>query len=91
MDVSAPPIPLAVPPKLAEPPKTDASKAEDNPKVAAQNKPGSKTPAPKAKVDSKVQQPPKDDNNVTAAIVATVFIVFGLAALATYAYFKQNV
>lgn len=43
----------------------------------------------KAKVGSKAIQP-KNNNSVTTAIVATVFIVFGLAALATYAYFKST-
>ena len=39
----------------------------------------------------KVKQPPKkgSDNNVTAAITATVIIVLGLAALAVYAYIRK--
>lgn len=88
MDVSAPAAPPAVhePALAVAPPDTEAK--SDEPKQVAESKPESKDKA-KAKVESKVIQPQKS-NGVTAAIVATVFIVFGLAALATYAYFKQN-
>lgn len=89
MDVSAPPTaPKSQQPVLATaPPET---KSEDKPQPSADDpKPESKE-KPKAKIESKVLQPKNTSNSVTAAIVATVFIVFGLAALATYAYFKQN-
>ena len=87
MDVSAP----VAPPTIQEPALAVAppeAKTEHESKPVDESKPETKDKA-KAKVESKVIQPQKS-NGVTAAIVATVFIVFGLAALATYAYLKQN-
>ncbi len=85
MDVSAPPQPskpaestlAQAPPEAEEKPKAeiDLKKAESNDKK-------------KATVQSKVQEP-KNSNGVGMAITATVIIVFGLAALATFAYLQQ--
>jgi len=47
------------------------------------------TPKPQPQLKTKAP-PKKSDNGVTAAIAATVIIVFGLAILAVYAYMKTK-
>jgi hypothetical protein len=48
-------------------------------------------PKPAAKTHADKPKPPKQtDNNVVAAIAATVIIVLGLAALAVLAYVKTK-
>lgn len=79
MDVSAPPNP----PKPAHP-----ALAVAPPEPKAEKTAEKKSEKPKATVEGKVKKA-NDGNSVTAAIVATVLIVFGLAMIATYAYLKQ--
>lgn len=78
MDVT-PPAPMATPPPEDEPDLT-----QNNEPVAP---PPNKPKPPKAKASPKPHNP---NSSVTAAIVATVIIVLGLAALATYAYLKTR-
>ncbi len=75
MDVVAPPAASADSTPV-EPPQEEVS-PEETPKEADTKKPAPTKPA-KA-----------PGNGVTLAIVATVFIVFGLAALAVLAYLNQ--
>lgn len=80
MDVSAPPTsPKPAQPAMAQAP-AETKAAEPVKK---------KEEKPKATVEGKVKKT-NESNGVTAAIFATVIIVFGLAAIATYAYLKQN-
>ena len=68
---------------VAPPPDTpDTGETQPDAKPTAE-KPIDKKPP-------KVKEPGSGDPNVVAAIIATVLIVFGLAALAAFAYLKQT-
>jgi uncharacterized protein HemX len=72
-----PPVMDVVPPPVAtELPRT----GDPKPQPPAQPKAAPEPPKP----------PKQPGNGVTAAIVATVIIVLGLALLAVYAYLKQK-
>ena len=73
MDIVPPPAQEQV---ATAPPEQAADKAEA-------------TPATPDKQPEKPSLPKPKREGVTAAIFATVIIVLGLAALATYAYLKQ--
>ncbi len=81
MDVSAPPAqPKPAAPPLAQAPQETDTKTKSDPKSEDKKK---------ATVQSKAEEP-KASNGVGMAIFATVVIVLGLAALATYAYLQQK-
>lgn len=71
-----------------------ATKAEVAPQAMAieppQENPPKAPPKSEQKPLKKPSMPKKPASGVTMAIVATVFIVLGLASLAVYAYLKQN-
>lgn len=80
MDVAAPKKEaIATPEPVAEPPASVDSEPA-----------GTKTPALAAKPKQKPTPPKQSGNSAGAAIFATVVIVIALAAMATYAYLKQQ-
>jgi hypothetical protein len=76
--VLAPVMDVVAPPPLAHPPG-EAASASTTPQLPKANIP---TPA--------LAKPKSAKQGVTAAIVATVIIVLGLAVLAVLAYIKQK-
>jgi hypothetical protein len=72
---------------LAQPPLESPLPSPQNPYESS----GKNQQIKKQKEYPKLLKTPKDnDPNVTLAIVASLIIVFGLAALAVYAYTKTN-
>jgi hypothetical protein len=88
MDVVAPAQAAAKPEAVAVKPAPPEDALDPKEK-----EPLAKTDKDKAAAKSKVEKPKapkKPGNGVGMAIVATVIIVFGLAAMATYAYIKTQ-
>ncbi|MDB5164636.1 MAG: hypothetical protein JWL89_262 [Candidatus Saccharibacteria bacterium] len=78
MDVVAPPPPEKPEPGTVQPPQQHS---------ADKDKPSKPQ---KATIEQRVVQPKQPGTGIGLAIFATVIIVLGLAALATYAYIKTN-
>jgi uncharacterized protein HemX len=77
-----PPQPATAPPQPTEAPVAAPPELDEKPQPVAPKK-----EQPKPTTPPKPKQP---GTGVGAAIVATVIIVLGLAALATYAYLKTR-
>ena len=82
-----PPQPAAAPPQDVQPP-TEAPVAEP-PQLEEKAQPEAAPKKEQAKPAAPIK-PKQPGNGVGAAIAATVIIVLGLAALATYAYLKTR-
>lgn len=94
MDVTTP-----APPTIPPPPAEPSHQTEEQPKPVEETKQtdhklddekSDKPEAAKATVESKKPASTKPKNSVGLAIVATVVIVLGLAAIAAFAYLNQN-
>ncbi len=85
MDVVAPPAPAPVAVQPAPP--AEAADPKDTPEPAEARKDKN---APKNKIQKPALPQTPRDKSVSTAIFATVIIVLGLAALATYAYLKTQ-
>jgi hypothetical protein len=85
------PAPIATPPsEVSDPmiaPKTPPPEAQAGQPLSS---PTDSDNGPVIKVQKKQKAPKDSDPNVTLAIIASVVIVLGLAALAVYAYTKTH-